>query len=99
MNTGTLVLIPVFPFAFSFSNVWALGVRLGAARWAAPLVAPAIDLSVVALLFALHQLTVHGVAPGRLRSARVLLAFSGVVTLTLNASNTRAERNLPGATP
>jgi hypothetical protein len=31
-------------------------------------------------------LTVHGVAPGRLRSARVLLAFSGVATLTLNAA-------------
>jgi hypothetical protein len=32
MITGTLVLIAVFTFAFSFSNVWALGVRLGAAR-------------------------------------------------------------------
>jgi hypothetical protein len=48
--------------------------------------APAVDLSVVALLFALHHLVVYGVAPGRLRSARVLLAFSGVATLTLNAA-------------
>src|SRR5258707_3157600 len=55
-------------------------------RRAAPLVAPAVDLSVVALLCALHHLTVHGVAPRRFRSARVLLGFSGVATLTLNAA-------------
>jgi hypothetical protein len=85
----TLVLIAVFTFAFGFSNVWALGVRLGAARWAAPLVGPAVDWSVVALLVALHHLTVRRVAPRRFRSARVVPAFSGVATLTLNARTAR----------
>jgi hypothetical protein len=39
-------------FLFGFGNVWALAVRLGVPLWVAPLVAPAVDLSVMALLLA-----------------------------------------------
>ena len=84
--TVTLALVAVFTFAFSFTNVWALGRRLGVAPWAAPTIAPAVDLSVAALLVALHQLTASGVPPRRLRSARALLVFSGAATLALNAA-------------
>jgi hypothetical protein len=34
-------------FCFGFGNVFALGLRLGVPMWVAPLVAPAVDLSVV----------------------------------------------------
>ncbi|KLL09512.1 hypothetical protein FrCorBMG51_24415, partial [Protofrankia coriariae] len=37
-------------FLFGFGNVLALGLRLGVPMWVAPLVAPAVDLSVVGLL-------------------------------------------------
>lgn len=36
-------------FMFGFENVLSLGLRLGESGWVAPLVAPAIDLSVLAL--------------------------------------------------
>jgi hypothetical protein len=85
--TVTLALVAAFTFAFSFTNVWALGRRLGVAPWAAPMIAPAVDLSVAALLLALHQLTARGVPPCELRSARILLLFSGVATLALNAAD------------
>ncbi|ONH32530.1 hypothetical protein BL254_21420 [Protofrankia sp. BMG5.30] len=34
-------------FLFAFGNVWALGIRLGVSAYVAPLVAPAVDLSVI----------------------------------------------------
>ena len=82
-----LALVAVFTFAFSFTNVWALGRRLGVAPWAAPMIAPAVDLSVAALLLvALHQLTARGVPPRQVRSARILLVFCETATLALNAA-------------
>ncbi|MFE1961500.1 hypothetical protein [Streptomyces sp. NPDC059479] len=41
-------------FLFGFGNVWTLALRLGVPPWVAPLVAPAVDLSVMGLL--LHHL-------------------------------------------
>jgi hypothetical protein len=37
-------------FLFGFGNVWPLALRLGVPPWVAPLVAPAVDLSVMGLL-------------------------------------------------
>ena len=54
--------------------------------WAAPLVGPAVDLSVIGLLVGVRYLVIHGVEPSRLRSVRVLLVFSGLATLAVNAA-------------
>jgi hypothetical protein len=71
-------------FCFGFGNVFALGLRLGVPVWVAPLVAPAVDLSVVGLLVGSRQLAVNGGPVEVLRSARRLLIFASVVTLALN---------------
>jgi hypothetical protein len=52
--------------------------------WVAPLVAPAVDLSVVGLLLGIRQLAVNGGPVQVLRSARRLLIFASMVTLALN---------------
>ncbi|MCM3920135.1 hypothetical protein ND748_00290 [Frankia sp. AiPs1] len=71
-------------FLFGFGNVLALGLRLGVPIWVAPLVAPAVDLSVVGLLLGSRQLAVNGGPVNVLRSARRLLIFASKVTLALN---------------
>lgn len=82
--TVILALIAALTFAFSFGNIWALGLHLGVSPWISPLVGPAADLSVVGLLVAIRYLSPRGVEGRRLRPARCLLVFTGVVTLTLN---------------
>src|SRR6266545_3846798 len=72
-------------FAFGFGNGWAVGVQLGVPQWIAPLTAPAVDLSVVGLLVAIHVLRAHGVQD-RLLGPRLLLGFTGLVTLALNVT-------------
>jgi hypothetical protein len=67
--------------------VFALGLRLGVPVWVAPLVAPAVDLSVVALLLGSRQLAVNGAPVEVLRAARRLLIFASVVTLALNIAD------------
>ncbi len=49
MKIVTIVIVTVvgLTFLFSFGNIFALGLRLGVSLWIAPLVAPAVDLSVV----------------------------------------------------
>lgn len=71
-------------FLFGFGNVLALGLRLGVPMWVAPLVAPAVDLSVVGLLVGSRHLAVNGGPVEVLRSARRLLIFASMVTLALN---------------
>jgi hypothetical protein len=70
-------------FAFGFGNGWAVGLQLGVSRWIAPLVAPAVDLSVVGLLVAVHVLRGQSIHE-RLLGPRLLLGFAGLVTLALN---------------
>ncbi|WP_007513511.1 hypothetical protein [Frankia saprophytica] len=65
-------------------NVLALGLRLGVPIWVAPLVAPAVDLSIVGLLLGCRRLSVNGGPVEVLRSARRLLIFASTVTLALN---------------
>ncbi len=71
-------------FLFGFGNVLALGLRLGVPMWVAPLVAPAVDLSVVGLLLGSRKLAVSGGPVEVLRSTRRLLIFASMVTLALN---------------
>ncbi|RSN45252.1 hypothetical protein DMC64_18555 [Amycolatopsis sp. WAC 04197] len=73
-------------FLFGFGNVFALALRLGVPVWVAPLVAPAVDLTVVALLVAIRHLSAHGAAPEVQRSARRLLVLASAVTLALNVA-------------
>ncbi|MCF2529707.1 hypothetical protein [Yinghuangia soli] len=47
-------------FLFGFGNVWALALRLGVFSWVAPLVAPAVDLSILGLLLAIRRLVIQG---------------------------------------
>jgi hypothetical protein len=66
---------------FGFGNVLALALRLGVPAWGAPLVAPAVDLSVVGLLLSIRHLSMRGAGAGAVRPARRLLLASSVVTL------------------
>jgi hypothetical protein len=71
-------------FLFGFGNVLDLALRLGVPVFIAPLVAPAVDLSVVGLLVATRFLAVRGASHAQLRPARRLLIFTSAATLALN---------------
>ncbi|WP_236703398.1 hypothetical protein [Lentzea aerocolonigenes] len=73
-------------FLFGFGNVLNLALRLGVPAWVAPLVAPAVDLSIVGLLLGTRHLALTGASPEVLRPARRLLIFASVVTLALNVA-------------
>lgn len=81
--TSVVFIIAVLAFAFSFTNSWQLGLALGVEGWGAPLVAPAVDLSVVTLLGAVQYLRAQGTTD-RLIGARLLLVGCGLVTVALN---------------
>ncbi|MBW8086584.1 hypothetical protein IGW14_00605 [Streptomyces hygroscopicus subsp. hygroscopicus] len=53
----------------------------------APLVAPAVDLSVLGLLLGIRRLALHGAGAEELCPARRLLMFSSLVTLALNVAD------------
>jgi hypothetical protein len=82
--TVVLGLITALTFAFGFGNVWALGRALGVPAFVAPLVGPAVDLSVAGLLIGIRHLSMVGVPREQLRPARVLLTACGAATLALN---------------
>lgn len=74
-------------FLFGFGNVLNLALPLGVSAWVAPLVAPAVDLSVLALLLGTRYLAIRGAGTSVMRPARRLLLFSGGVTLALNVAD------------
>ncbi|MDF2258433.1 SpdA protein [Streptantibioticus ferralitis] len=74
-------------FLFGFGNVWLLALRLGVPTLVAPLVAPAVDLSVLGLLLGTRYMALHGASREQLRPARRLLVFSSVMTLALNVAD------------
>ncbi|MCX2948929.1 hypothetical protein [Lentzea sp. NEAU-D7] len=74
-------------FLFGFGNVLSLGLRLGVQGWIAPLVAPAVDLSVVGLLLGLRHTAANGVGEEQLKPVRRLLMFCSLVTLALNIAD------------
>jgi hypothetical protein len=61
--TVVLARITALTFAFGFGNVWALGRSLGVPPFVAPLVGPAVDLSVAGLLMSIRHLSMAGVPP------------------------------------
>jgi hypothetical protein len=84
--TGIVGVIVALTFVFGFGNVLALAIRLGVPLWVAPLVAPAVDLSVVGLLLSIRYLSIRGAEAEAVRPARRLLLASSVVTLALNVA-------------
>ncbi|USX56464.1 hypothetical protein [Lentzea sp. HUAS12] len=74
-------------FLFGFGNVLSLGLRLGVPVWVAPLVAPAVDLSILGLLLGIRHLALTGASLEALRPARRLLMFASAVTLALNVAD------------
>jgi len=84
--TAVVFVVAGLSFAFGFGNGWQLGILLGVPSWIAPLVAPAVDLSVVALLASMQYLRANSV-DGRLLGPRLLLVFCGLVTLALNTAH------------
>ncbi|MGW4213643.1 hypothetical protein ACWEIJ_37065, partial [Lentzea sp. NPDC004789] len=73
-------------FLFGFGNVLSLALRLGVPVWVAPLVAPAVDLSILGLLLATRHLALHGVAVDDLRPLRRFTLFVSAVSLALNVA-------------
>ncbi len=88
LSAVTLIveIIVALTFLFGFGNVLTLALRLGVPVWVAPLVAPAVDLSVVGLLIAIRSLSMRGAPAEVIRPARRLLLASSVVTLALNVA-------------
>nr|WP_216209705.1 hypothetical protein [Amycolatopsis aidingensis] len=74
-------------FLFGCGNVLNLALRLGVPVWVAPLVAPAVDLSILGLLLGTRHLALAGASVEVLRPARRLLIFASVVTLALNVAD------------
>lgn len=74
-------------FMFGFGNVLNLALRLGVPVWVAPLVAPAVDLSILGLLLGTRHLALAGASVEALRPARRLLIFASAVTLALNVAD------------
>nr|WP_157475101.1 hypothetical protein [Parafrankia sp. EUN1f] len=88
-----MVLVMGLSFLFGFGNSWTLGLHLGVPPYVAPLVAPAVDLSVVGLLLGIRHLALGGATTQQMRPAWRLLIFAGFVTLALNVSEPLIEQN------
>ncbi|MCE7011816.1 hypothetical protein LWC34_54730 [Kibdelosporangium philippinense] len=69
------------------TNVLNLALRLGVPIWVAPLVAPAVDLSILGLLLGTRYLALRGATLTQLRPARRLLNFASLATLALNVAD------------
>jgi hypothetical protein len=80
-------------FLFGFGNVLNLALRLDVPIWVAPLVAPAVDLSILGLLLGTRHLALHGATADQLRPARRLLIFASLTTLALNVADPIAAGN------
>jgi hypothetical protein len=74
-------------FLFGFGNVLALALRIGIPVYVAPLVAPAVDLTVLGLLVGTRHLALHGASDRVLQPARRLLLAASAVTLALNIAD------------
>lgn len=73
-------------FLFGFGNVLSLALRLGVPVWVAPLIAPAVDLSILGLLLATRHLALHGASAEDLRPLRRFTLFVSAVSLALNVA-------------
>ena len=85
--TTMMSIVVGLSFLFGFGNVLALALRIGVPGYVAPLVAPALDLTVLGLLVGTRQLAVQGAPDVVLRPARRLLLAASVATLALNIAD------------
>ena len=74
-------------FLFSFGNVLALALQIEVPAFVAPLVAPALDLTVLGLLVGTRHLAMNGAPEAVLRLARHLLLAASTPTLALNVDD------------
>jgi hypothetical protein len=84
--TAIMGVVVGLTFLFGFGNVLNLALRLGVPLWVAPLVPPAVDLSILGLLLGTRHLALAGASAELLLPARRLLIFASVVTLALNVA-------------
>lgn len=85
--TITMGLVIGLTFMFGFGNVLNLALKLQVPVFVAPLVAPAVDLTVLGLLVGTRHLALSGASEEVLRPARRLLLAVSVVTLLLNVAD------------
>lgn len=85
--TVTMGLVIGLTFLFGFGNVWTLALKLQVPAFVAPLIAPAVDLTVLGLLVGTRHLALSGASDDMLRPARRLLLAASVVTLLLNVAD------------
>lgn len=85
--TVTMGLVIGLTFLFGFGNVLNLALKLQVPVFVAPLVAPAVDLTVLGLLVGTRHLALSGASEDVLRPARHLLLAASVVTLLLNVAD------------
>jgi hypothetical protein len=80
-------------FVFSFGNTTELGLVMGLPLWLALALAPAVDLTVLALIWGIRYASLSGIAGARLWPARLLLVAAGVTTWGLNTAAAWAVRD------
>ncbi|MDS0133211.1 MULTISPECIES: hypothetical protein [unclassified Amycolatopsis] len=85
--TATMGLVIGLTFMFGFGNVLNLALKLQVPVFVAPLVAPAVDLTVLGLLVGTRHLALSGASDAVLRPARHLLLAASAVTLLLNVAD------------
>jgi hypothetical protein len=85
--TTVMSIVIGLTFLFGFGNVLALALRIGVPVYVAPLVAPAVDLTVLGLLVGTRHLALHGAPDRVLQPARRLLLAASAVTLALNIAD------------
>ncbi|WP_329065619.1 hypothetical protein [Amycolatopsis sp. NBC_01480] len=85
--TVTMGMVIGLTFLFGFGNVLNLALKLQVPAFVAPLVAPAVDLTVLGLVVGTRHLALSGASEEVLRPARRLLLAASVVTLLLNVAD------------
>jgi hypothetical protein len=80
-------------FLFSAGNVYQLAVDLQLWAWIRPLVAPAVDLSLVALVVGIRFLARRGLSGAELRRPRLFLLAVGLAAWALNTAGAVAQRD------
>jgi hypothetical protein len=91
--TVLAVLVGGLCFLFSAGNVYQLAVDLNLWAWIRPLVAPAVDLSLVALVVGIRFLARRGVSGRELRRPRLFLLAVGLAAWALNVAGAVADRD------
>ncbi|MGW4057782.1 hypothetical protein ACWEGE_05860 [Amycolatopsis sp. NPDC004747] len=85
--TVVMGLVIGLTFLFGFGNVLHLALKLQVPVFVAPLVAPAVDLTVLGLLVGTRHLALSGADDDIVRPARRLLLAASIVTLLLNVAD------------